>query len=104
MIIEIVFFPISVKNNSLLDAYNNLFFSAAFLAPHTTRLYTIKSPDVVQYWFMEPGTYNPELFELNESVKYVSRLIKYDYITYDDVLQKKQSIINLLSNQPYTFR
>ncbi len=62
------------------------------------------SPDIVQYWFVEPQYYCPEIFELNQSVKYISHLHKYDRFTYDDVLHKKNIIVDLISNQPYTFR
>jgi len=104
MIIEIVFFPIPTNNNTLLNAYNSLFYTAAFLSPHTTRLYTIKSPNVVQYWFIEPQYYNAEPFELNESVKHITHLKHYDHFTYNDVLHKKNNIVNLIASQPYTFR
>ncbi len=104
MIIEIVFFPISTKNNTLLDAYNSLFYSAVFTASHSTKLYTIMSPDTVQYWFIEPQHYCSEIFELNECVKYISHLRKYDHFTYNDVLHKKNIIVDLIAAQPYTFR
>ena len=104
MIIEIVFYPIRMNDNTLLDAYNSLFFTSCFLAPHTSRLLSIKSPNCVQYWFIEPEHYNAEPFELNACVKYVTHLKKYDHITNDDVLHKKNNIVELLASHPYTFR
>ncbi len=104
MIIEIVFHPIRINDNVLLDAYNSLFYAASFREPHTTFLCSIKSPNNVQYWFMDSQHYDAELFELNESVKYVTHLKQYDHITYDDVLHKKNDIVNLLTHQTYTFR
>lgn len=104
MIIEIVFYPIRINDNVLLDAYNSLFYAASFRAPCTTYLCSIKSPDNVQYWFMDSHHYDAELFEFNESVKYATHLKQYDHFTYDDVLHKKNDIVDSLTRQPYTFR
>jgi hypothetical protein len=104
MIVEIVFFPIPINNNSLLDSYNLLFYTKPLSAPHSTRLFTIKSPNVVQYWFIEDADFDFEPFSMCEVVKYVSQLNNFDHITYDDVLLKKNNIIDSIAAQPYTLR